>query len=55
MELKLKCAGCGGIYDLDSKTRRRIIYKCTTCGKELPVRKKSPKQSEEVEETKSNN
>ena len=52
LNLRLKCAGCGGEYDLDSKTRRRVIYKCTQCGREFPIRKKSTTQPEQKEETK---
>jgi len=47
MEL-LKCAACHGQFVLDRRTRRRNVYKCVSCGRELAVRKqhntKPPKQ-----------
>lgn len=53
LNLKLKCAGCGGTFDLDSKTRRRVVYKCAQCGKELPIRK-HPYKQQSVQEIEKN-
>ena len=41
MELSsfLKCAHCHNTFVLDRKTRRRNVYKCVSCGRELSVRK----------------
>lgn len=41
MELSsfLKCAQCHSPFVLDRKTRRRNVYKCVSCGRELSVRK----------------
>jgi DNA-directed RNA polymerase subunit RPC12/RpoP len=46
--MEVKCMECGGNYSLSSKTRRRIIYKCEKCGKELPVRKRPKDDSKEA-------
>jgi DNA-directed RNA polymerase subunit RPC12/RpoP len=50
MSIAVKCAGCGGSFSLSTKTRRRVIYKCEKCGKELPVRKRPKDESKDTKE-----
>lgn len=44
MDIFLKCIDCGGVYETASKTRRRIVYKCNKCGRELSIKKKPKPQ-----------
>jgi len=45
--MEVKCSGCGGNFSQSSKTRRRVVYKCEKCGKEIPVRKRPKDQPKE--------
>ena len=38
MDLEIRCH-CGGSFTESARTRRRVIYTCNQCGKELSVRK----------------
>ena len=49
-----KCERCGGNFEVDRRTRRRVVYKCTTCGRELPVKKwhnSKPAENSSLKET----
>ena len=42
MELNfLRCSRCGSTFVLDKRTRRKNIYKCATCGRELAVKRRN--------------